>query len=778
MHQPKCFLVLLLAWIAMSLNVHAQSVSSLESKAEKLYRTRQYTEAINFFEQAIEKGAQNPKTFYGLGMSYASSDNVNERIKGIPALSKALTLNADQFPRWAYLDLAKLYHLNEQIAEAQTAFSAYKKRMDVRDPKVREEAKAFEKALKNAKKFIGKARKIEVHDFGFEVNSEFTEYNPVVSADESIMAYTVLHPDAKKRTMVESIMMTTKDGLGNWKAPEAVKIETNARFNVGTAGISPDGEQMLIYMGGSSNTGDIYEVMRTNDGWTKPKSLSVVNTPTFHETTLSVTSDGKSMYFASNRPGGYGGMDIWRVDKDTNGKWGRPKNLGPKINSAADEDAPFIHPDNITLFFTSNGHETMGGNDIFRSVLRGTEWTRPENMGYPINTPADDSYFTLIADGSKGYFSSNRKGGKGLQDIYYFNMPEQEANIPLTMMKGKIVDQDGNPIKTSIKMVNKKTKESVDFVYDPNPNTGNFLIILPPGQNYDMIIESEDFMPYTINVNIPNQTYFYELYQMIQLKAIKQFGVTVGQEVSVKNKFYDVEQKTKSVINSKLFKESQLVQNDSLDMYDMMDMIVASEDSVAMDYLLDLAFKVKPIDLVNFEAEDEQMDVAKRIYYYDESDLDHLEKKVVDGQEIFTLPTLSVTEEAAKYRANKQAPKVLESRFDKQLLSKKFQVFFAPNSSKMDQKYIAELKLLLEQLNKHKDLGIEIAGHASQDGDQALNEKLSNERAIEVLNYFNHRGLVRRRIKAKGYGAVKDEQVSKEKARRVDIRLVDLTMYQ
>ncbi|WP_072159054.1 OmpA family protein [Persicobacter sp. CCB-QB2] len=778
MLQPKQCFLLLFAWAIMAGGAMAQSVSSLESKAEKLFRTRQYEEAIGIYQQAVEKGSENPKTFYGLGMSYFSLADVNQRVKGAESLQKALDLDAGRFPKWTYLNLAKLYHLNEQIPQAEKALAAYEQVMDRRDPKAVQEVQAFKKALKNAKKYIGKPRKIAVHDFGFQVNSEHVEYNPVVSADEAIIAYTVLHPDEKGREMVEQIMMTTKDGMGNWKHPEKVEIETNARFNVGTAGISPDGEQMLIYMGGASNTGDIYEVLRTESGWTKPKAMNMVNTSRFHETTLSITSDGKTIYFASDRPGGYGGMDIWKVEKGQNGKWGQPKNLGPKINSPANEDAPFIHPDNITLFFTSDGHETMGGNDIFRSVLRGKEWTKPENMGYPINTPADDSYFTLIADGSKGYFSSNRKGGQGLQDIYYFDMPEQEANIPLTMLKGKIVGEDGKPIKTSIKMVNRKTQESVDFVYDPNPNTGNFLIILPPGQNYDMIIESEGFMPYTINVNIPNQTYFYELYQMIQLKSIKQFGVLVGQEVSVKNKFYDVEQEVNSMIDQKLFKESQLVQNDSLDMYEMMDLIVASEDEVAMDYLLDLAFKVKPVDLINFDQETEKMEVAKRRYFFDESTTEHLERKVVDGQEIFTLPTLSVAEESKKQKAQKAQPKVLQSTFEASLLNKQHQVFFQVGSSEMEDKYKPELQSLLEDLMKYEDLGIEISGHASQDGDAATNEKLSNERAIEVLNFFNHKGVVRRRIKAKGYGVIQDEQVSKEQARRVDIRLVDLKTYE
>lgn len=189
-------------------------------------------------------------------------------------------------------------------------------------------------------------------------------------------------------------------------------------------------------------------------------------------------------------------------------------------------------------FFTSDGHITMGGRDIFKSTLVGNAWSSPESMGYPVNTTANDNYFTLLADGTRAYFSSDRKGGMGAQDIYYIDMPKESANIPLTMIKGKILDADsGKPIPTKIYLIDNDTDKKLDFVYSPDPETGAYLVILPPAKNYDMVIESEGFLPYTLNVNVPNQTYFYELFQQIKLKTIKQFDVVVGQEVLVKMPF-------------------------------------------------------------------------------------------------------------------------------------------------------------------------------------------------------------------------------------------------
>ena len=152
------------------------------------------------------------------------------------------------------------------------------------------------------------------------------------------------------------------------------------------------------------------------------------------------------------------------INRKEDGTWGVPVNLGKNINSRDDEDAPFIHPNKTYLFFTSNGHKTMGGYDIFRSELKNDVWGKPINMGYPVNSPADDNYFTLIADGSGGYFSSDRKGGKGGQDIYRMDMPEDFETIPLTMIKGRILEAETErPLDTKIYMIDNETKEKLDY---------------------------------------------------------------------------------------------------------------------------------------------------------------------------------------------------------------------------------------------------------------------------------------------------------------------------
>jgi outer membrane protein OmpA-like peptidoglycan-associated protein len=488
------------------------------------------------------------------------------------------------------------------------------------------------------------------------------------------------------------------------------------------------------------------------------------------ESTSSLTPDSKVIYFASDRQGGRGGLDIWKIELKSDGKWSPPINLGPDVNSKDNEDAPFIHPDQKTLFFTSDGHSTMGGRDIFKTSLVNGKWTKPENMGYPVNTTSNDNYFTLLADGKRAYFSSDRKGGQGAQDIYYLDMPENSMTIPLTMIKGRVLNTEtGKPMPTKMYVVDMDTKRELEFVYNPDPKTGEYLIILPPSKNYDIVIESEGFLSYTLNVNIPNQTYFYELYQQVSLKSIKQFDVVVGQEVEVKNAFYDTDADIKTELRKS--NEAKLVQTGKVDVYDMMLDLMAADDKEGIDYLVSLIEHTDPIDGVNFnEKENSKIDVVTRTFYFDESDESKFEQKKVDGRVVFSLPTVNITEELQ----NKKAGLKPTAAFDKNALAKFSKVFFDQGKSELKSIYNKELDGILTALNQNPVLGVEISGFASAEGTEEANRELSNKRAIAVLDYLNHQGIVRRRIVAKGYGATKDQTAAKEEGRRVEVRVVEL----
>ncbi|MFM7858225.1 MAG: OmpA family protein, partial [Flammeovirgaceae bacterium] len=252
--------------------------------------------------------------------------------------------------------------------------------------------------------------------------------------------------------------------------------------------------------------------------------------------------------------------------------------------------------------------------------------------------------------------------------------------------------------------------------------------------------------------------------QQINLKTIKQFDVVVGQEVQVKNAFYDTDRDVKTDVRKS--NEAKLVQTNKVDVYDLMLDLMAANDKEGINYLVELIEHTDPIDVVNFnEKENSKIDVATRTYYYDESDESKFEQKKVDGKTVFSLPTMVFSEEIKNNKLLKPT-----AEYDKTLLTKFVKVFFDQGKSDLKPQYNKELETILSVINQNAALGIEISGFASAEGSEEVNRELSNKRAITVLDYFNHQGVVRRRIVAKGYGATKDQNTKKEEGRRVEVR--------
>lgn len=750
----------------LSIAAGAQDAKNL-SDAEKYYSIKNYKEALPRFLAAIEAGEKNAMVHYKAGVCYQRSVEVAEQLKAIPYFEYAVK-NSTTLPATVHYELGDLYLRNEEVQKAIGSYTRFKE-LTKTDKAAQAKANRALNTAGNAAAFMAARRLVTVQNLGAVINTAHTEYNPVVSADENILAFTALRSNdpGRSNTSTEQILIANRNA-GVWTAPTVIPISTE--YNVGTAGISPDGQKMLIFMGSAADPGNIFVINKTGDTWSKPALVTNTLNSKYLESTASITPDGKIIYFASDRLGGLGGMDIYKIEQQANGSWGQPVNLGAPINTKDNEDAPYIHPDKKTLFFTSDGHNTMGGRDIFFSKLVNNKWTKPENMGYPVNTTANDNYFTLIANGTRGYFSSDRKGGFGAQDLYYVDMPEGASSIALTMLKGKILNAEtGKPLPTKIYLIDIETNKKLDFVYDPDPATGNYLIILPPAKNYDMVIESEGFLPYTININIPDQDYFYELYQQINLKTIKQFDVVVGQSVEVRNAFYDANQDIKP--EARKAYEAKLAQGGYTDVHDLMLELMAQGDPESMSQALDLMRMSNMIDKIDFTDANTKLEVASREYYLDESDESKFENKVIDGKTILSLPTFKVTEDAVKQK-NKS---VKAATYDKSVLTKTIKIYFDAGKSDVKAQYNAQLTSLLAELKKYPELGVEISGFASAEGSEEFNRELSNKRAIAVLDYFNHREIVRRRIVAKGYGATTTQATTKEEGRRVEVRIVDIS---
>ncbi len=309
------------------------------------------------------------------------------------------------------------------------------------------------------KELVSNPHSYSIVNVGQLVNSEYDDYAPVINENETEMIFTSRRRDGNSNQDVaddnkpyEEIFISQKEN-GGWSQAKAL-AEVNSAFHESTLALSADGNTLFIYK--DENRGDIYFSERKSNVWTEPVPLPGLINSSYEENSVTISKDEKALFFSSNRPGGFGGLDIYSATLDSKGEWTGIKNLGAKINSNADEDGPYIDHDGKTLYFSSKGLRGMGGYDIFKSKFDGAEWGEPENVGFPINTPDNDIFIFLNKDGTKGYYASVREDAIGYDDIYMVNLVEDPSVVtkapdPVKEPDPVIVEPVKEPVKEPIK---------------------------------------------------------------------------------------------------------------------------------------------------------------------------------------------------------------------------------------------------------------------------------------------------------------------------------------
>ena len=356
----------------------------------------------------------------------------------------------------------------------------------------------------NGKEFMAAPQNFSIVNIGREINSEYEDYAPVLNEDETELVFTTRRKEGNMNENVfsdnkpwEDIFISTKTD-NKWSAAKNIGAPVTTITHESTTALSRDGNTLLIYK--DENGGDIYQTIRQPDGsWSAPEALQGVNS-TFSEKSASLSTDIATLYFASDRPGGLGGMDIYAAQKDARGQWTKIKNLGPGINTRFDEDGPFIDYEGKVLYFSSNGRKGMGGYDIFKSTLtdpKDNKWSEPENLGYPINTPDDDVFFVSTKDGKRGYYSSVREDGMGYSDIYRIEVPEAKKAAEPVAAKKEII-----PLKFSVRVFDAASKAPVDAKVSLTSSKDNVVIGMAntrPGA-YDFTITAEAAKDYRLSI--------------------------------------------------------------------------------------------------------------------------------------------------------------------------------------------------------------------------------------------------------------------------------------
>lgn len=372
---------------------------------------------------------------------------------------------------------------------------------------------------------------------GPTVNTMLDEYCPGVTADEHLMVFT-----RYERNRTEDFYVTYKQPDGSWSPSKNMGPPINTELNEGTVSLSADG-QYVFFAACNRQEGegscDIYFSALDGDTWKEPRNLGFpVNTRAW-ESQPTISSDGRTLYFASNRAGGYGEIDIW-YSTYSKGRWSPPVNMGPDVNTPGNDESPFIARDDKTLYFSSDGHTGMGMTDLF--VVRKDDdgkWGKPENLGYPINTPDEERILVLAANGKDAYISGKRPEGFGGLDIYTFELYEKARPAKTGYVKGYVYDAKTNKkLKAKLELTDLATGKVI-IESSSNKLNGEFLFCLQGNKDYALNVSAEGYLFYSDNFALKNQTATDPLILNIPLNPIMP-----GERVVLKNVFFDVDKFT------------------------------------------------------------------------------------------------------------------------------------------------------------------------------------------------------------------------------------------
>ena len=526
-----------------------QNITSEQKKNQKLfeqakiaYQNNQYGKSLEILDQILLLDSCFTDAFMMKSDIYQEVDSVELQLKSVEA---AIKLNPDKFPKLYYV----LGNANYRLGNYQKAIDAYNQYLKVAE----KNSPVLDRVNDNIRKCKGSVNLLkrpvpfDSVNLGSNINSEDDEYWPSITVDGKTLIFTRLvgarRSDGKPRLNAQEDFYTSKLVNNVWQ-PSVPLTEINTIYNEGAQSISTDGK-LLFYTACTRSDGkgscDIYFSTNKSGNWSDSKNAGLpVNSPSW-ESQPSISANGESLYFVSNRSGGKGGMDIWKCDLKGFSEygypvWGKAINLGDSVNTAGNETSPFIHSDGKTLYFASDYWPGMGGNDMFYCRKTESGWSAPVNLGFPINTNKDEQGLVVDASGENAYYSSDRHGSKGM-DIYSFKLYKDARPNPVSYIKGKIIDQEtGLPLCAKVELTDLDNSSSAiqgESCWDK----GEFLMCLPVGKEYAFNVSKEGYL------------FFSENFQLKEVKGIidpkileiKLKKIEVGGSVTLRNVFFNTD---------------------------------------------------------------------------------------------------------------------------------------------------------------------------------------------------------------------------------------------
>jgi outer membrane protein OmpA-like peptidoglycan-associated protein len=587
--KVKVIYLLILILISSTISVNAQENPKIKKTEFKIINTgfkeawkavRQgnkyfkeglgtYREARKNYLKAYRYNPNNAELNYMIGICYLFSDNKFESIK---YLKKSFKIKPNVTSDIRFM-LGRAYHLVLDFDNAVLEYTEYKNNLP---PKILVTRNALINKLiaqcRNGMDLKKNPVRVVVINPGKNINSEYDDYNTVISRDESLMYFTSrrMQDEKSKRNPIDNKfyedIYCSRQGINEWGTAKRFDKKINKgknKSNNAAVGLSADNKELYSYVG-KSKSGDIFKSIYKKGKWTRPKRLSGKINSKSRETSLCFSSDEKTMYFvSSNKKKTLGGLDIFVCKKDYNGKWGDPTNIGSMINTAFDEVAVSLSVNDSILFFSSNGHNTMGGYDIFRTELSETGlWSKPENIGYPINTPDDDVFFVLASDGKTAYYSTIRERGLGGKDIYkviylgaekemilsgegeliaglqkphdiFFQEPQKLQVDTSLRMQGMMTDSENQkPVIAKLELIDVDLNKVVATAI--SDASGNYKIKVPAPKSYGVEIIAKEYLLYLDAIDLSKESP-----DEIIIRNFKLDRVEVGVKVILKNIFFE-----------------------------------------------------------------------------------------------------------------------------------------------------------------------------------------------------------------------------------------------
>lgn len=474
------------------------------AKARTLFLENDVRGALNEYKGVLVDDPNNAMAHFRSGECHYHLHNYESALK---SLDKAKKADAEVHKELTYY-YGLVYHKMEKFDEAIEAYTKFKGMLKGEKQNEEFQVDVFIEQCNYGKAFMAKPVDVTFQNLGRNVNSRNWDYGPVISPDGKTLLITSRRPDSKGGLRTEfdngfySDVYESKwdDAAKQWGDLEKVPGKVNTEFWDGASCYSSDGQYLYMTWNieGATGSTDIYFTKMSGSGkWGTPKPLSKNINTSYFETNPTITADGNTMFFISERPGGQGRGDIWMVEKISKREWGEPVNLGPVVNSPEDENSVWVDPTGRYLFFSSKGHDTMGEHDIFRSEKVDGQWQKPVNLGYPINTVWDEMQFQVSSDGKSAFCSARRNEGLGDWDIYTIDLTNYPVLSPDMKtythgsIGGKVVNKEGQGVECSIEFVDKASGAVVRKVQ--TNERGEYDVALPGNMTYILKIEAQGY---------------------------------------------------------------------------------------------------------------------------------------------------------------------------------------------------------------------------------------------------------------------------------------------